>query len=209
MVGVRQCAAVLALVGVIGCGSSQSAVVSASSGPVESSSCPVRVHRDTISPRNRIDDPAALELRIQRAVVKAEATPGVPYVRLTFHNRSSEVLWINRFLVAAACEECQVEFDMVHEDTGERPVSAQCMARRRRVGRDDYLLLSPGDEFSTVVGARCLVFRDKGPWRTVARYRDALQEPFAPPPGAKWFSGEVLSNEIDLEVPFASSEPSY
>jgi hypothetical protein len=121
-----------------------------------------------------------------------------PNLKVTLANRSPSPIWISgRFAVGepgSLFEE--VWFDAVQGEARADAVSCRGGAGRPRPS--DYVFLPPEAELSHVVGLSCVPFFGSGPWTIVAHYRDRNPQPPAPPPGARWFSGELVSPPVEI-----------
>jgi hypothetical protein len=81
--------------------------------------------------------------------------------------------------------------------TAGKPVSDGCKVHPVPV---QYLVLMPGSEISLVTVLHCLKFPTEGPWRVVAKYQDRKRHIPPVPPGASWFSGTSVSNELQFHA---------
>jgi hypothetical protein len=121
-----------------------------------------------------------------------------PKVRLTVANRSSFPIWLSgRFALGqqgSLFEE--VWFDVVKGDS--RPDAVSCRSGAGRPRSSDYVFLPPDAELSHLVVLSCVPLVESGPWTIVAHYRDRNPRPPSPPPGARWFAGELSSPPVEI-----------
>nr|MDQ2646612.1 hypothetical protein [Myxococcota bacterium] len=64
-----------------------------------------------------------------------------------------------------------------------------------------YVLLAPGDEYSTVNSLECFLPGRRAKVRVVAHYRDNTTTPPEPPAFARHFAGELVSKSLTVESP--------
>jgi hypothetical protein len=151
----------------------------------------------TLSPRERITDPAVMEFTI--AAVEDDQNP---VLRLTLRNTSIRTLWVNYRLALGLKEERwrEVWLDAVHVATGET-WDRTCITSRPAPEAFDYVVLTSGSEFSQLRSLRCYTYPNTGPWRITAHYRDPSVNPPSPPSSIPWFAGALTSNTIEMTMP--------
>lgn len=153
---------------------------------------------ETAAAQQRTDDATALEFRIEEG---GAATPNNA-IRFRLRNVSSSASWVNaRMFAESSIGEVSLEFA---PSTAGKPVSHGCQVHPVPV---EYLLLMPGSEISVVTVLHCLKFPTEGPWRVVAKYQDRKRHIPPVPPGASWFSGTLVSNELEFHARPTHAEP--
>lgn len=144
------------------------------------------------------DDATALEFRIEAGGAAAPNNP----IRFRLRNVSSRTLWVNaRMFAESSIGEVSLH---VEPSTAGQPVSDGCHVHPVP---SHYLLLMPGSEISVVTVLHCLKFPAEGPWRVTAKYKDRKRHIPPVPPGAFWFSGTLVSNELQFHAWPASPLP--
>jgi hypothetical protein len=119
---------------------------------------------------------------------------------LTLKNVSKEgPLWVSMRMLMGPPQGGDVWLDVVHARTGEKlEVTCDTSGGVRR--KEHYVVLTGEALFSVVRPLPCMTFSSKGPWRITAHYKDDNSHPPQPPFATKWFSGELVSNTIEIEV---------
>ena len=146
---------------------------------------------ESASVQERTDDAGALELRIEAG----DAAPSRNSIRVRLRNISSQSLWVNaRMFAESSLGEVSLE---VAPSSAGKPWSDGCQVHP---GPVQYVLLLPGSEISVVTVLHCLKFPTEGPWRLTAKYEDRKRHIPPVPPGASWFSGALVSNELEFHA---------
>ncbi|MBN1610624.1 MAG: hypothetical protein JW940_28600 [Polyangiaceae bacterium] len=156
--------------------------------------------REGITARQKTDDPRLLQLRI--APFEHDG-PALGYLRLVLANLSNEWLWVNYRLAISTREDPnrEVWLDVTRARTREAVNRGDCQTTGSVPSTDnDYLVLRPHGEYSAVTPLGCNRFPDAGPFRIVAHYQDVRPDPPPPPFGAKWFTGALTSNAIEMTL---------
>ncbi len=137
------------------------------------------------------DDATALEFRIETGGAAAPQNS----IRFRLRNISNQSLWVNaRMFAESSLGEVSIE---VAPSTEGKPMSDGCQVHPVPV---QYLLLMPGSEISVVTILHCLKFPGEGPWHLTAKYQDRKRHIPPAPPGASWFSGILVSNELEFHA---------
>lgn len=177
--------ALLSVVSVLGCAGQT--VPCADTAPKSQS----RGTLESVSGQAYIDDATALEFRIEPGGAKAPLNS----IRFRLRNVSSDPLWVNaRMFAESSIGEVSLEF--APSNAG-NPESDGCKVRPEPV---QYLLLLPGSEISVVTVLHCLRFPTEGSWMLRAKYQDRKRHIPRVPPGASWFSGTLVSNELQFHA---------
>jgi hypothetical protein len=139
-----------------------------------------------------------LEIKIEN---EQSSRFGENAIRMTLRNKGIPLLWVNYQLgfCVQASTPCNVRLEIVHALDG-RNLETNCRVKRQEPSRDSYVVLGHRAEISVVRSLGCFPFPDTGPWRIVARYKDTNPPEEAPPYGAKWFSGEAVSEALELNA---------
>jgi hypothetical protein len=146
----------------------------------------------------RTDDATALEFRIEAGDAPAPSNS----LRFRLRNVSSNSLWVNaRMFAESSFGEVSLEFA---PSTAGKPASDGCKVHPVPV---QYLVLMPGSEISVVTVLHCLKFPTEGPWRLAAKYQDRKRHIPPVPHGVSWFSGTLVSNELEFHAWPPNSPP--
>jgi hypothetical protein len=173
----------------------------ASPRPPETPSCEDArkpVARSRVGEREQVTDANLLQLAIAPATDSGEAQD---HVRVTIRNVSDQYLWLSYALRSGpkSMSEFQIWFEAISA-TGQTREEEHCAYRLAPPDPDAYFPLAPGAEYSVLRSVACFAFPDKGPWRLTAHYKDRGDTLLPPPEYARWFSGEIVSNTIEVEV---------
>lgn len=143
------------------------------------------------STQESTDDPDVLQFRIE----PGDAAAPNNSIRFRLQNVSRKPLWVNARMFAESSLG-EVAIDVTPLPAG-KPVSDDCWVHPVPV---QYVLLMPGSEISVVSVLHCLKFPAEGPWPIRAKYQDRKRHIPAAPLGAAWFSGTLLSNELQFHA---------
>jgi hypothetical protein len=157
------------------------------------------VQRARVGARAQVSDTSLLQLAIAPATATGEAQD---HVRVTIRNVSDQHLWLNYALRSGP--KSMTEFQIWFEATsaaGQTREEEHCAYHLAPPDPNTYFPLAPAAEYSVLRSVACFAFPDKGPWRLTAHYKDRNESLLPPPEHARWFSGEIVSNTIEVEVP--------
>jgi hypothetical protein len=145
--------------------------------------------------------------RLLRLVIaRAEAPPySQGAIRITMNNNSSEWLWVSYSLGIGLKNgpRGNMWLEIFDATTGKPAGGWYCSTAhgvQPGAPKGSYIDLGPGDAFSTTARLDCLGLPHRGPWRFVAHYQDASRNPSPSPLGSSWFTGELVSNVLEMEV---------
>ncbi len=143
-------------------------------------------------------DPSLLKL----SLTIERTDPGEPpEVRIALTNRTkSRNLWVNyRFgLGRREISSRDIWFEMT--DVHGARVSFTCWVNTGSPRASDYIVLAPGAEVSATQDLRCFDLPAKGNVRIVAHYKDPSSMPPRQPVLTEWFSGELVSEPLELSI---------
>ncbi len=164
--------------------------------PIE---CLEAVDKRALGPDALVRNPLLVQFRIASEV---RPGPAATYLRMTLRNDTDELVWVNYRLKIGlqASDNREVWLDVTDPATGQAVPQGSCPARESIPELTDYVLLSPGSEYSTVQPLMCYRFDGSGPYRIVAHYKDQQSRPPKPPWAAKLFSAQLTSNTIEITV---------
>ena len=146
-----------------------------------------------------LGDASLLSLSIENA----DSLPlkvGSPWkLRVALRRSStSSRLWVNHRLAIEPWSHSKSDVSLDLKDENGNPPVFGCYLNPRVAEPWDYATMGPGDSISVVRTIPC-PFRQKGRFSIVARYKDR-REWFPAPFGSTWFSGEIVSNRLDVDV---------
>ncbi len=132
------------------------------------------------------------------AAVAQQSAVGTRYLSVVLANPpNGQSLWVNaRFEVAWTGTGANT---LVVEELGSEG-RVRRLERKIRGGLERrYALLGAGESVQGEVSLSTIEFTGPGPWRIRLRYRDRGDWPIPlPPEDVPWFSGEVISNEVEI-----------
>ncbi len=192
-----QATVTLALVG-LACQPCQPVAAPVSGGPA---AAPVASHPGGHASAAAVADPTAIEFSVELARPDARAGSRVK-VRLKLRNVSQHWLWVNYgFGPSHSNKKGPVWFQVNDEDTG-KSLDWHCSeATPASPPELRYVLLAPGDEYSTVNSLECFLPGRRAKVRVTAHYRDNTPMAPAPPAFARNFTAELVSKTLIVESP--------
>lgn len=118
-------------------------------------------------------------------------------VRVALRNRSSQWLWLRTTTTVGYLP--SLHFDVIDASGVQIEQSSKGGLAPQWT---DYVMLGPGAEIAKPITLvrRIGVAAKGGTWTIVATYRDQRTEVLDPPEGTKWFSGQLKSAPIAVEV---------
>lgn len=154
----------------------------------------------TLSPQLQSSDSGAVEFFLRQG---PSSTDNV--ILIGIRNLGEVPLWINaRMRVADRSSPfAEVWLEITDAKTG-HALEFGCRAGGGYAAPQDYVRLGPMSEVLVARPLHCFSFAGPGPWRVVAHYRDPSRRVQAPPRGAKWFSGILVSKEIEFSASASS-----